>query len=652
MRYRDLSCALAILFFSAAWVAPASEATEPAAMATLRENCFRCHGEEKTSSRLDLRTLDTILTGGKRGPAIVPGKPEVSRLVEVLQPSAKPHMPPGKKQLSPEQIDTVASWIASLDPDLLPRNEDTVKAAHSSPDSASHPDESFVPPGINPSLAIDFFVAARWQQRGVKASPLCDDATFARRLYLDLIGRIPTANELDTFLGDTDSQKRDRLIEQLLDHPEFSSHMADVFDVLLMGRGDARNLSRRQRHGWREYLETSFAENRPWDQMAREMVLARNTEQTDVRAGWFLYERGGNHQDIAEAISPNFFGLRIECAQCHDHPLASEIEQAHYWGLVAFFNRGKNEDTPNGPRVVESAVGGFNQFADLSGDSQAAALTFFASPVVPEAIPEDEEEEDKDENYRSQNDGIPEGEPRVPRFSRREKFAEEILEDHPLLARAFVNRLWALLLGRGIVHPFDRMDSMHPPSHPRLLDWLAEDFRQHGHDVQRLVRSIVASRRYQLESLPADQNALPEDFAYALDKPLIAESLLASMHIALTGEASPPPEELLREFRRTFPDVMPDEPTATLGQALLLSNHLEWNALLLSERAKTVEIIMSLTDPDMQAQQAFWIVFGRTPDSEEATVASDYLRQRGGSREAVAQLLWAMVTSAEFRMNH
>ena len=392
--------------------------------------------------------------------------------------------------------------------------------------------------------AIDARIADGWQRAGVQPSGECDDATFVRRIYLDLAGRIPTRSEAGEFLEDMAAGKRERLIDQLLSSDEFAETFASRFDTMLMGRARPEAMTRRQRHGWHQYLVDSFRENRPWNQMARDMTLARDSETTDVRAGWFLYERRNEYQAIAEAVAPAFFGIRIECAQCHDHPLASEIHQAHYWGLVAFFNRGKNQDTSAGPRVAEKAVGGFQKFTDLAGDSFETQLTFFESPVVGEDRPP-EDVQDSDELYLTAA-----GELRVPKFSRRAQFADQILADHPLLARAFVNRIWAMLVGRGFVHPVDRMDSMHPPSHPELLEWLSNDFRTSGYDVKRLVRHVVSSRCYQLDSCPPAANLLPELFAVGLTKPIDAESLVRSLDVVLNGAPSAPEDTLLAEARK------------------------------------------------------------------------------------------------------
>src|SRR5262249_41118676 len=151
-----------------------------------------------------------------------------------------------------------------------------------------------------------------------------------------------------------------------------------------------------------------------------------------------------DHQAIAEAVAPIVYGTKINCAQCHDHPLAREIKQAHYWGLVAAFNRSKNVE--GGSTVGESAIGGFVNFTNLKKESQPAVVTLLNGRTIEEARPSGEEK-DSDDNYVD-----PKAKIRVPKFSRREAFADAATRDNPLLARAFVNRMWSVFLGRGIVN--------------------------------------------------------------------------------------------------------------------------------------------------------------------------------------------------------
>ena len=377
--------------------------------------------------------------------------------------------------------------------------------------------EASVPDGsaaADLSTAIDSQLEATWTASGVTPAEGISDEAFVRRVFLDLAGRIPTVAEQAAFLEDPQPTRRLLQIDRLLASSDHAQHMADVFDVLLMGRASGRRLRERQEHGWRAWLEQAFQSNRPWNAMAEAMLLARAADPADDPAAWFLYERDNDYQKIAEAVAPAFFGFRIECAQCHNSMTAFEVEQAHYWGLVAFFNRGTNEMTDRGPRIVESAIGGFSEFADIEGTSSPNLLTFLEADAVEEERPAaDAEQEDHDDLYQAAHR---EGEPRRPVFSRRERFVEDVFRGHPLIAQAMVNRLWAMLMGRGLVHPFDEMDSAHETSHPELLAVLADDFQSHGYDIRRTLRAIAASQAYQRSSRKPDGVDDPASFAWHL----------------------------------------------------------------------------------------------------------------------------------------
>jgi hypothetical protein len=504
-------------------------------------------------------------------------------------------------------------------------------------------------------------IARKWREAKVTPAKLCDDATFVRRIYLDLAGRIPTPAEVDAFRADPSTNKRAALVDRLLSSPEYAERMRDVFDVVFMGRGGASSGPRRRRGGeayaqelrreWLAYLERSFAENRPWDRLVRDLVLARPQAAEDRGAIWFLYARRDRHQEIAEAVAASLLGVQVQCAQCHNHFMVPEIQQKDYWGLVAFFNRSKNQETAGGPVVVESAIGGFASFTTLAGKSFPAELTLFGRSV-PELRPAaDVKEEDLPSLYTPGAQGSGPG-ARVPIFSRRAQFAERVLRGNPRVARAAVNRFWALLMGRGIVHPVDQMDSRHPPSHPELLSMLAGDFARSGYDAKRLVRAIVLSRPYQLEAR-AEHRSRPDLFAAGLEKPLTAEQLSRSLLVATTGKTDAENPELEGALVKLFPDVFPEEHVSTLQQAMFLTNSPIVQQLLRVAPGTTVARLASNLDPVARARQAFRIAYGRYPDAEELRRAAGFLKARKGSREqATAQLWWALLTGAEFRFNH
>jgi uncharacterized protein DUF1549/uncharacterized protein DUF1553/cytochrome c len=631
----------------------------------LARSCLRCHGEDMQRSGLDLREEASIRKGGKRGPAIVPGKPEESRLVLFVKPDSMPHMPPGKEQLAPEELIALKRWIAAAagagaSPDSAAGGSPASEPAggkKSGDAAAVHPPAWLAPPGLPPELVIDLALEAGWRARGVAPALPVDDEGFLRRISLDLIGRIPTRAEREAFRRSTRSDKRQALCESLLASPEHPRRLREVFDAVLLGRGDEKARAERKKNGWYRYLDRAFAANRPWDAMARDLLLARGAEEDDRGAAWFLYERKEDHQAMAEAMAPALLGLRIECAQCHNHPLASEIEQRHYWGLVAFLNRTRNVSTRKGPAVGESAIGGFIKFKTLKGESRDALLTFLDGKTLDEERPaEGVKEVDAPERYRVPPPAKdqPAEAAAVPRDSRREKLADLLGSGSPYLARAAVNRMWALLLGRGLVQPVDRMDSAHPPSHPELLDWLAEDFRSHGHDLRRLVRGIVRSRAYQLDSrpaAPAGERPPPESFALGPEKPLTAETMHRSLVVAL--EAGPIPEETPQVFHELFPDDFPPEPAATLKQALFYTNDAAIEDLLRPRPGGLVERLAGLADPRTRIAEAFEAFLGRPPAGDELERFLEHFRARADRPEAAIRgLVWALLASAEFELNH
>ena len=506
--------------------------------------------------------------------------------------------------------------------------------------------------GQSATELIDRWVTVGWTAKEIAPAPRCDDTTFARRLHLSLVGRPPFPRELQTFLDDAQPGKRSRLVKHLLDSDAYAVHMAQVFDVLLMGRKGAIQSKQRVDRGWLRYLQQQFRENVSWEVMAQDILQARPTSADRQASTWFLFERRDKHQEIAEAIAPAFFGIRVECAQCHDHPLVDEIKQSHYWGLTAFFNRGKNQNTPHGPRIQESAVGGFTDFTDLAGDSYPNELVFLGAGKVAEKRPaKGSKEQDGDELYHNPER---EGLPRVPVFSRREAFVNEVLTGHPLLARAMVNKIWAMMLGRGIVDPVDEMDSMHEASHPELLDALSDHFRESGYDVQDLLHAIAMSKPYQLSSARPPGVHDPATFAWFQSQPLTAEMMVRSLNSVVRqdpGNAL----AMLSSFRKHFPGVLASQSVTSLDDAMFLTNNHGLHQFLEEsiDKKHIVPRLLAMGSHEARARHLYWTAFARQPSVEEVAVLTAYLEQREDKLEsALRQVVWAVVTSVEFRFNH
>jgi mono/diheme cytochrome c family protein len=583
--------------------------------------CVKCHGPLEQKSGLELDTPEAVMKGGESGAVVIPGKPEASLLYQQLVAGADPHMPP-KKQLTDAERETIRQWIAAM------------AASPAAPQPKAAESRKF----DSVTQAIDTLLAESWQKSGVQPAPAAGDRTWCRRLYLDLAGRIPTGAELDEFLRSSSDTKRADLVDRLLASNEYPVRMRELWDVLLMGRARRDNQDeRRQKNGWWGFLENAFRTNRPWNETVHDLLVARQDRPESKGSAWFLYERRNEHQRIAEAVAPIVYGTRIDCAQCHDHPLAREIKQAHYWGLVAAFNRSKNIERGN--EVTESAVGGFINFTNLKKESQPALVTLLTGRTLDEPRPGgDQKESDSDDKYVD-----PKAKVRVPKFSRRETFADAATQENPLLARAFVNRMWAALLGRGIVHPADEMNARNAPSHPALLDWLAQDFAGHGYDTRRVVRGIALSRVYAL----GHGDAPPEAFAATIERPLSAEQIARSWRVA--AGLAPDDDALRRAVVNAIPDVLPKEYNATFQQAQFLTNSPALAELLKPAADNTVARLVALPDPAARAREAFLAVYGRAPDAEEAAQAAAFLDARPDKpAEAVRDLLWALNTSAEF----
>jgi hypothetical protein len=382
-------------------------------------------------------------------------------------------------------------------------------------------------------------------------------------------------------------------------------------------------------------------------------LLARNESPDTQGANWYLYARNDKTQEIAEAVSKHFFGVRIDCAQCHDHPLASEIEQKHYWGLVAFFNRSKNVDKSHrNPRISESAIGGFSEFANVEGESKPNELVYLGNRSVAEQRPgKDSKEEDKDELYLDSTDKSY----RVPKFSRREQFVENVLKDHPLFAKSMVNRMWGWMMGRGLVHPVDALDSYHPASHPELLEWLGRDFERSGFDIKRLIRSLALSRTYQRESRQT-VFADPKWFSSSIPKPLTAEMLHRSFGtVLLPKDLNSWNDPITRqEFTRLFPDVLTEESISNVSQSLLLSNSRILLELITPQNSGLLSRLVSKEwTSEAIVQELFKAILGRNPDEDELKVSTEYLgRPNPKSAMLIEGLAWSLLTSAEFRFNH
>ena len=605
------------------------------------DNCTKCHGGVKQKGGLDLRTIKAALEGGETDTALIPGDPEASPLYQVVQVDSDPHMPP-KKQLPVEEIEALKTWITELK--LTP------------------PKELALPDPLKPiTTVIDQLIRAKWQAEKIAPARRSSDATFVRRVYLDLIGRIPRIPEINSFLADQNPEKRNLLIDHLTTTEEHADHLAQVFNIVFLDRAHLRKRNHTNRKPWLDYLRWAFKTNRPWNQIGRDLVLARPKSDQERGASWFIHDQRDDHSQIATRVSRTLLGKQVQCAQCHDHPVAPEIEQRHYWGLVAFFNRSLNVKTPEGPRVAERASGGYDKFANLEGKTDQSQLILYSNKIITETGGEQSSDSaelysvgppkqwfrklKKGERLNKDLPNLP-----VPKFSRREAFAQSLTTDNPDFSRAIVNRLWALMFGRGLVHPVDLMDSAHPSSHPELLAWLARDFSNHHYDLRRLIRQIAKSTSYQLDSRPAPSAGQPPldfFFARALDKPLSAETFTRSLRVAL-GHENPNDETLRNHFAKILPELFADNFSPSVQQTMFLTNAPFFDKII--SEGPLLSHLQNMKNPQALVHETFQSILSRAPEPIELERALSFVDPN--DKSSIQQFVWALLTSAEFRFTN
>lgn len=481
-----------------------------------------------------------------------------------------------------------------------------------------------------------------------------DDAEFLRRVSIDLTGKIPTSSEAREFLADPDATRRQKLIERLLASDDYARRMQQAITSMLLER---RVESTIPDEDWNQYLRHSFAANKPWNQLVKELLFVDEQDETLKPAAKFNLVSGRKDRNlITEDVARLFLGRDIQCAQCHDHPSVDDYTQLEYFGLFTYLT-----------------------------DKPAEATIEFESVFLP--------------GKKTTGPRLPGGqEVQIPKFEKDQqeaaaKHRPRLLlsrdlpqADNQMFVRNSVNRFWFLMMGRGLVHPLHLHHSDNPPSHPALLDTLAAEFVAHDFDVKWLLREIALSQSYQRSSRLPDgvqaHEASPQRYLVANSKPLTPEQMGwclagASGNLeALQAAAVPEDSQFtyndyingrIEQVPDNFPDVMklfvgvfsnpPGEPevefSPAMGHALFLMNEqmiLDW---LKPEADNLVARLSRLSDHAAVADELYFSVLTRPATQEEQAEVADYLQRHSQRRvEALQELSWALLSSAEFRTNH
>jgi hypothetical protein len=497
-----------------------------------------------------------------------------------------------------------------------------------------------------------------------KAAPRCSDEEFLRRLYLDLTGCIPTGAEARAFLADKDPDKRTKLLDRLLAGPEHARQLATVFDVILMERRPEKYVIGGI---WREFLRTSFAADKPWDQLVREILVADGTDPKNRAPARFYLDREAEPNLVTRDLSRLFLGRNLQCAQCHDHPLVNDYKQQEYYGLFSFLNRTYLFNDPTLKLMVLAEKGEGEVTYQSVFDPAKATRSARPQALGRAAVKEPMLEKGAEYKVKPEKNVRP-----VPAFSRLAQLSGELARpDNPTLARNLANRLWALMLGRGIVHPLDMDHGGNPPSNPELLQLLTDEVIARKFQVRGLLREIALTDAYQRSSaLPTGMPQADASFAVAQLKPLPPEALglsllqatgVTDVERAALGKAVTEATLYPRLAKQVAPLVAAFSGTAgreeeflpTLDQTLFLSNGPTLRAWLEPKAGNLLDRVGKLTDSNAIAEEVYLSILTRLPTAEERKDLAEYLGAPGRDRgKALKEYAWALLTSAEFRFNH
>jgi hypothetical protein len=494
---------------------------------------------------------------------------------------------------------------------------------------------------------LDEMLRARWAAAKVKPSPIASDPEFLRRAYLDFLGRVPNLAETESFLLARDSNKRAKLIERLLEHPDFAKNLANEWLIALVGRRPQGN--RVDTSALATWLRRQFAENKSWRETADALISARGSNQENGAVNFSMAHMQDDAVNLTSITTRVFLGQQIQCTQCHDHP-ANDWKQDDFWGINAFFKgmrtREVSKSTATGSEVYD--------YTELYDEPSDAYSTFERrNAAIGISFPTY-----LDGRKISQGTDV----------DRRRELANFIASpENEQFARAFVNRTWAHFMGRGFVHPVDDFGPHNPPTYPELLDRLANDFRSSGYDVKALVRWIANSEAYQLSSLVTKDNEKDETlYSRRWPRAMTPEQLFDSLitttaaHRAAGGNSDAKRREWLAQFVVAFGNDEETETTSfqgTIPQALMMMNG------ELMERATDGSpgsfLAETLARSQLQRSPAEYIVhrlylaaLSRPPTSLELRRAAAYFNSFPDPKGVIEDLFWSLLNSSEFVLNH
>jgi hypothetical protein len=508
--------------------------------------------------------------------------------------------------------------------------------------------------------------------------PQSSDAEFLRRVSLDLAGQVPSAATTRSFLSDTDPAKRAVMVDQLLNARSYGWRMQYVFDEMIMERRPGTVIPNDQ---WRAYLRESFWENKSWKQLVEEILLADGSDKKIRPAAKFYLDRDVDLDLLTRDVGRVFLGVDLQCAQCHDHPSIDEYPQVHYYGIKAFLQRTYLFTDPKSKQKLlgeksEGATKFTSVFTDQSAETQPRIW----------GLPEVVDPQGMEKKYVTAPDKNHAG---VPEYSRRLQLAREMVSgDNVRFRQNIVNRMWALLMGRGLYEPLDLWQANNASAHRSVIELLAHEFMAHDYDLRWLLKEIALSQAYQWSSRVAgDQAAGNASTIWSSQlKPLSPEQLAYSM-MSVTHVSDLAMVEGEQKLVKIEPSIGPSQRTdpvwrdralhdavashvelfvarfaaqggqktgldANASQALFLLNGTQIADWLKPKAGNLTARLGQLETISECAEELYIRVLNRRPSVEETAEVTEYLKSVETRELAIQELIWALLTSAEFRFNH
>jgi hypothetical protein len=495
-----------------------------------------------------------------------------------------------------------------------------------------------------------------WKDNEIEPSEIAKDAEWLRRVYLDIVGHIAPAEEVDRFTKDDDPAKRSKVVDKLLQDPAYVRNWTTIWTNLSIGRRTPRRVSRL---GMRKFYRASFAKNRPWNEIVYDIVSAEGHFEQNGAVNFLLAQMTA--QDMAVQATAKttrlFLGLQVQCTQCHNHPF-NKWKQNQFWEFNTFFRSANRRDVRKYNPKTGRREDDYSELYNRNFDGEV----FYEkrNAVIQVAYPK----------YFGKDVKRGEG------VNLRKELAKKMTTgEKPQIARAAVNRMWGHFFGYGFTKPVDDMGPHNPASHPELLDRLSDEFVKSKYDLKQLVRWICNSEAYNLTSRFGKKNTIDDPaagetplFSHLYVKSMSAEQLYDSLIIATEAhksgrsswdQAEKQRQQWMRQFVEAFDVDENDEATTfngTIPQALMMMNgQLTENAINTKAGSYLYRVLTDKSKDEQKVEKLFFSALGRAPSRTESSKLKRFLRTKKMNSEKLAayqDLYWALLNSNEFIFNH